>query len=178
VNVEPVRTTAHCLGRDHGRKQLEQVSVDNPVTHIGDEGVLREYNRSDVFRLQEYLETLEQIDPEPLTKHHFAPGIYVRELLIPAGTVLTGKVHRHETMNILVSGTLKVTTDDGVQELTGPMIFNSQPGMKKAAVTFTDVIWLNVHPTESTDLEEIEQEFIVPEDEALEQEKRKCLGGT
>ena len=116
------------------------------------------------------------VDLEDATLHHFAPGVYVRELRIPAGTVLTGKIHKHEIMNILVSGTIRVTTDAGIEELTGPMIFNSAAGSKKAGYALTDVVWLNVHPTESTDLEEIETEFIAPSFEALEQEKRKCLG--
>jgi len=102
------------------------------------------------------------------TQHHFAPGIYVRELFIPAGTVLTGKIHRHELMNILVSGTIQVTTDTGVTELTGPKIYNSPPGMKKAAYAITDTIWLNIHPTTETDLVKIEDEFIAPSFEALE----------
>lgn len=135
------------------------------------------YTREQILALEEAIKTLPQIDPEPLTRHHFAPGIYTRELFIPEGTILTGKIHRHEIMNVLVSGTLKVTTDEGIQLLTGPLIFNSKAGTKKAAVTLTDVIWLNIHPTESTDLEEIEREFIAPSFDALEQEEKLCLGG-
>jgi len=123
--------------------------------------------REQVMALEEAMLAMpEQIELE--TQHHFAPGIYVRELLIPAGTVLTGKIHRHELMNILVSGTIQVTTDNGVSELTGPKIYNSPPGMKKAAYAITDVIWLNIHPTTETDLVKIEDEFIAPSFEALE----------
>lgn len=122
------------------------------------------------------IELLEPVDLEPYTKHHFAPGIYTRELTIPAGTVLTGMIHRHEIQNILVSGTIRVTTDEGVVELTGPKIFNSAAGTKKAGYAITDVIWLNVHATESTDLKEIETHFIAPSFEALEQEQQKWLG--
>lgn len=132
------------------------------------------YTRDQIVQLEERMRELPQIEFD--VKHHFAPGIYTRELFIPAGTVLTGKIHRYEVMNVLVSGTLKVTTDEGIEVLTGPMIFNSEAGTKKAAVTFTDVIWLNIHPTELTDLDAIEKEFIAPSFEALEQEKTLCLG--
>ena len=137
-------------------------------------GETRSYTKDQIIQLEETLKTLPQIVME--TKHHFSPGIYTRELFIPKGTVLTGKIHRYEVMNVLVSGTIKVTTDDGIETLTGPMIFNSRAGTKKAAVSMTDVIWLNIHPTELTDLEEIEKEFIAPSFEALEQEKKLCLG--
>lgn len=134
-------------------------------------------SREKVMQLEKAIKGLpEQLDLDALTSHHFAPGIYVRELFIPAGTVLTGKIHRHETMNILVSGTIRVTTDDGVTELTGMKIYNSPPGMKKAALAVTDTIWLNIHPTEETDLVKIEEEFIAPSfedlDEALENDTK------
>ena len=129
--------------------------------------------REKIMQLERAISELpNQLDLDALTSHHFAPGIYVRELFIPAGTVLTGKIHRHETMNILVSGTIRVTTDDGVVELTGLKIYNSQPGMKKAALAVTDTIWLNIHPTEETDLGKIEEEFIAPSFEALENETK------
>lgn len=136
---------------------MKELATQNPVS------------REKIMQLERAISELpNQLDLNDLTKHHFAPGIYVRELFIPAGTVLTGKIHRHEIMNILVSGTIRVTTDDGVKELTGMKIYNSQPGTKKAAVAVTDTIWLNVHPTKETDLVKIEEEFIAPSFEALE----------
>lgn len=133
--------------------------------------------RQAVFNLEEAIkEGLDQLDADALTSHHFAPGVYVRELFIPQGAVLTGKIHRHEIMNILVSGTIRVTTDDGVVTLTGPKIFTSKAGTKRAGYALTDTVWLNVHPTEETDLTKIENEFIVPSFEALNQEEAICLG--
>lgn len=144
------------------------------VKTFGDSHEVRPYTRDDILQLEEAIKTLPQM--EFTTNHYFAPGVYTRELFIPAGTVLTGKIHRHEIMNVLVSGTIRVTTDDGIERLTGPLIFNSQAGTKKAGFTETDVIWLNIHPTKLTDLEEIEKEFIAPSFEALEQEQKLCLG--
>jgi len=118
--------------------------------------------------LEEAIKMLPQVDLTAHTKHHFAPGIYVRELFIPAGTILTGAIHRFEVMNILVSGSIRVTTDAGVQTLTGPMVFNSKAGSKKAGFALTDVVFLNVHPTDLTDVDEIEKEVIAPSFEALE----------
>lgn len=140
-------------------------------THFCKDVVIQQgaVSREKVMQLEEAIKQLPgQANPDDYTKHHFAPGVYVRELFIPAGMVLTGKIHKHELMNILVSGTIRVTTDDGVTELTGPKIYNSSPGMKKAAYAITDVIWLNVHPTEETDLVKIEDQFIAPSFEALE----------
>ena len=135
---------------------------------MGDLAVTHEVSRERVMELEAAMKQLPQIDLSGGIKHHFAPGVYVRELFIPADTLLTGKTHRFETMNILVSGTILVTTDEGVKELTGPLIFNSKAGSKKAGYAKTDVIFLNVHAIESTDVDEIEQLAIMDDVEALE----------
>jgi len=152
--------------------------VDNPITHIGDERVLEKYSRDAILRLEEAIKTqLEPMDPEPLTKHYFADGIYLRQLTIPAGVVVTGKIHKTRHLTIICSGIVQITTDDGVKTIEGPAVFVSEPGIKKAAYALTDVVVMNPHPTESTDLEEIERQVIAPSFDALEQEERACLGG-
>lgn len=107
---------------------------------------------------------LTQLPPAecPVT-HHFADGIYGREMFIPAGTVLTGKIHRHSTLNILAQGEIEVTTPQGMRRLVAPAVFVSKPGCKKVGVALTDVVWVNALPTEETDIEKIEAEFIEPE---------------
>lgn len=132
--------------------------------------------RGQMLRLENAIRTsLEPYDAEANTQHHFAPGIYLRSLFLPAGTVLTGKIHRFETMNILMFGTIRVATEGGVTDLTGPLVFNSPPGTKKAGFAMTDCLFCNVHPTDLTDLEKIEAEFIVPSFEALDQESTPAL---
>lgn len=103
------------------------------------------------------------IDVDEITRHHFADGIYGRELRIPAGTVLTGKMHRHATLNILAAGEITVSTVDGMKRLRAPAIFTSPANCKKVGYAHTDVVFLNVHPSTETDLAKLEAEFIVPE---------------
>ena len=129
-------------------------------------------------RLQNAEENLLSQDQlEIPVKHHFAGGIYVREILIPAGSIIMGKRHRHATCNFLVSGELSLYMGEGIpsKRVRGPMIFESHPGTKKLAYSHTDAVFMNFHPTEETDLEIIEKEFIIPEQEYIE-EIEKCLG--
>ena len=111
----------------------------------------------------------------PVT-HHFADGVYGRELFIPAGTVLTGKTHRFATMNLLMHGEITVSTPDGMRRLTAPAIFTSVPGCKKAGYAHTDTIWVNIHPTKLRDLAAIESKFIEPETPATISEGFVWLG--
>lgn len=114
---------------------------------------------------------------EALIEHIFADGVYCRKMTITAGTTLTGKIHRHSTLNILLEGRIIVTNADGaVRTLEAPNVFVSPPGCKKVGHALTDTVWLNVHPTKLTDLAAIEAKFIVPEAPHLLEEETPCLG--
>lgn len=111
----------------------------------------------------------------PVT-HHFAHGIYGREMFIPAGTILTGKIHKYSTLNLLIEGEITVTTPEGVRRITAPAVFTSPPGCKKVGFAHTDVRWVNVHPTRLTDVAAIEQKFIEPEAPHALGKEVACLG--
>jgi len=95
----------------------------------------------------------------PLT-HHFAPDVYGREMLLPVGNVVVGKLHRHAHLNVILKGKVRVTTEEGVKEYTAPCIFTSFSGTKRAVYVLEETIWLTVHPTEQTDLKKIEDYVI------------------
>ena len=111
---------------------------------------------------QAILESPHQIDMVQNTYHHFAEGIYLRELFIPAGVVLTGKIHTTQHLTIIARGTVRITTDFGVEEITGPAVFVSEVGAKKAMYAITDVTLMNPHPTNERDIVKIEEKFIAP----------------
>lgn len=93
-------------------------------------------------------------------KHYFAPGNYAREMFLPKGHVIVGKIHKHAHLNIISYGHVLVSTPDGQEELKGPLTFTSEPGTKRAVYILEDTLWTTIHPTESTDVEEIEEEII------------------
>lgn len=95
-------------------------------------------------------------------KHYFSPGVYARELTIPAGVCLTGAVHRYEQLNILSQGTMKVLLEDGtIQEVSAPFTVVSPPGTKRIAVALTDCVWTTILGTDETDVEIIEKHFVM-----------------
>ena len=50
--------------------------------------------RSGVMQIEKEMLEHEQVEM-PVT-HHFSKDLYARELFIPAGTLLVGKIHKHE----------------------------------------------------------------------------------
>ena len=102
-----------------------------------------------VKALEEVLLEVPQVDCP--VRHHFAPGIYAREITIPKGTVLTGAVHKKQNLAVLSSGKLQLVTDDGTTIISAPHILTVMPGMKNAAYALEDSVWTNFFPTEETD---------------------------
>ena len=104
----------------------------------------------------------------PLT-HRFADQTYIREIFIPAGTLIVGKIHRHSHLNFISKGRVLVRTESGgVEELVAPLTIISPAGTKRIAYALEDTTWTTVHVTDKTDMVEIEKEIIVEDYAALE----------
>lgn len=107
------------------------------------------------------LKTHEQTEC-PVT-HRFAPGVYLREIFMPADTVVIGKIHKTEHFNILIKGACLIVHDDGRrEELRAPMTFVSKAGVQKVLYILEDMIWQTVHVTAEMDMEKLEAELIEP----------------
>jgi len=115
-------------------------------------------NREGIADLQDVLKGMDQLALEPV--HRFSEGLYARELTLPAGSVVVGKIHKHAHLNVIMKGRCTVTTPFGSDELEGPMIFESKPDTKRAVYAHTDTVWITFHPTEETDVDVIEEQII------------------
>ena len=100
---------------------------------------------------------------EPLTKHYFHGGMYCREVFREGGVLVVGAVHKKEHFYLIVSGTVAITTDDGVEEVTGPHLFMSKPGTKRAVYAITDALCMTFHAIEAKTVEEAEAELVEEE---------------
>lgn len=119
-------------------------------------------SREKITELQELMLSLNEGLELPV-RHHFAPGVYCRELTIPAGVVAVGKIHRTEHLTIISSGKVTIWTEEGMKTLEAPCMLHSMPGAKRAAYAHTEVVITTIHPTTETDLAKLEAELIEPE---------------
>lgn len=113
------------------------------------------------------------IEIEP--KHHFSKGIYAREILIPKGTTLTGKIHRTEHINIISQGDISVLTEQGIKRIQAPFTMISKPGTKRVGYAHEDTVWTTIHGTDETDLEKLELELIANSHAEIECRDEKLL---
>lgn len=121
--------------------------------------------RQKVQTLQNVISQLPQYEPE--TKHTFHAGMYCREVWRPAGVIIVGKVHKKEHFYLIVSGTVAITTDEGVKSVTGPTLLCSKPGTKRAVYAETDALCMTFHVVDAKTIEDAEQELVEEDDSSM-----------
>tara|TARA_R110002020_G_scaffold1420_1_gene6426 strand:- start:2199 stop:2723 length:525 start_codon:yes stop_codon:yes gene_type:complete len=95
-------------------------------------------------------------------KHSFSDGIYVREMFVPKGTMLVGKIIKQTHHIFLMSGKIAIITEEGEKIMQGPCSVVAKGGTKRVGYALTDVVWINVHPnaTDTQDLCKLEKQVI------------------
>lgn len=100
--------------------------------------------------------------------HRFAPGVYLREISMPADTIVIGRVHKTEHFNVILKGAALIVHDDGRrEELRAPMTFVSKAGVQKVLYIIEDMIWQTIHVTPETDMAKLESDLVEPRDVPL-----------
>ena len=117
--------------------------------------------------LIERVKSGELVEQDCPVTHRFSEGIYLREILMPAGTRIIGKIHATEHFNVVLTGRCTVITAEGITEITAPYTFTSKAGVQKVVVVHEDCQWQTLHVTNKTDLEEIEKDVIVEDYDQL-----------
>ena len=120
--------------------------------------------RSAIFRMEDVVTSIpgNGVEESGIRHvHHFAPGVYAKEMIVPADVFITGKVHKTEHISIFLSGKMIVADGSGGSvEIEAPMIEIGQPGIKRAGYTLEEVRWLTVHPTDETDIDTLDEIFL------------------
>ena len=121
------------------------------------------------------MQELPQVDIE--ITHHFAPGVYAREMFVPAGILLTGKIHKTEHLNIISQGHFSVSNMGESVDIKAPHTFVSPVGTKRAIYAHVDSTWTTIHVTEETDLVKLEELTIAESFEVLEMDEKVLIEG-
>lgn len=127
-------------------------------------GHLAEFSREKILALETQLAKLPQLPPEARpVRHIFAPGLYLREIFLPAGVCVTGRIHKYDHA-VMVLGDISVySQDEGMVRITGCETFVSSAGVKRAVVTHANTWFTTIHanPTNERDLDKLEALFTV-----------------
>jgi hypothetical protein len=112
--------------------------------------------------------------------HRFTPGLYIREIFMPAGSVLTSKIHKTEHPFVILKGIVSVwTADRGTVTLKAPYTGITEPGTRRVLFVHEDTVWTTFHVGDEDAVEAIEERIIEKRDNCRLTTKQKemlCLG--
>lgn len=152
---------------------LEKINFDTEMN------LSKEEVRELLAKIEEFMKTCPQVEI-PL-KHYFSNGVYAREITIPKGALIVGKIHKFQNMTSISKGEVSVLSIDGQVRLQAGDTIVSSPGVKRLIYAHEETKWTTFHATKETDIEKIEKELIaddysdVVENEIIEVEVKPCL---
>lgn len=122
----------------------------------------RDFSLKEIESLEAKLLDLPQVNV-PLT-HIFAPHVYWREVCMPAGSFIIGHLHKTEHLNVILTGKVKVLMEGKLHTIEAPLVVKSGPNVRKILYIDETCRWATIHPTDTTDLEELAEELIIKSD--------------
>jgi hypothetical protein len=124
-------------------------------------------------------DSLQLLDVDALTSHYFCEGQYARELQIPKGHVVVGKMHATENFFVLTKGDMTIWTPLGMKRVHAPFMCVTRPGDKRVGFAHEDSTTINFHANvdNEQDLLVLEDRYIIPERLGYDGHERKALQG-
>lgn len=108
-------------------------------------------------------------DCAPL-RHVFGDGLYIREITMPKGMIITSKIHKYEHPFFVMTGECTIMTDEKLIRIKAPYWGITKPGTKRVLYMHEETVWATVHATELKDPKEIVEQISVLDFSELEEE--------
>ena len=163
------------LTKEESKVQFEEVTEELGLLHsfdfdeawdIGLEIRRRKEFRENIGELERAVtefdggmtgELLHKTNP---VKHTFVGGCYVREIYNPANELIITKIHKKEHPFFLMQGEMSILTEDGIEHIKAPYQGVTKVGTKRAIYTHEECIFITVHATDNTSIEDVEEEVV------------------
>jgi hypothetical protein len=137
--------------------------VENNIQVVDFNSIASNLNKSEIRSFIKDIETKMMTEGEHIeipVNHHFSKDVYAREMVVPKGTMLVGKIHKHQNLNILSQGEVSILSIDGSLRVKAPYTFVGSPGSKRLFYMHEDTVWTTIHGTNETNVDKIEESFI------------------
>ena len=109
----------------------------------------------------------------PVT-HRFTKDMYIREVFVPAGTILTSEIHKNEHPHVLSLGKITMWDGEGGEiTVTAPYCGITKENARRVVLVHEDCIFTTFHVTEAKNVEDAEKDIFVDYDNILMNENVK-----
>ena len=99
----------------------------------------------------------------------------MREITMPAGSLIIGHEHLTEHFNVILTGKARVMIDGVIEDLVAPCYFISKPNVRKVLYIVEEMKFATIHPTEETSVDVLEQTLIRKSNSFIKHEEVKAL---
>ena len=170
------------LTKEESKEQFERVTEQLGLKHSFDFDEAWEIGL-EIRKRKEFREKISELEKEIVStdgsitgesmyktnpvKHTFAGGCYVREIYNPADELKITKIHKKEHPFFLMKGEMSILTEEGIQHIKAPYQGVTKPGTKRAIYTHEECIFITVHATDNTTIEDVEDEVVCTKYEDL-----------
>lgn len=111
-------------------------------------------------RMQTFINSMQGLPAGKYSYRHIvSDGVYMRELRLRKGTMIAGVVHKKETAMLMVKGSMKIFSEEGLNIVKAYSVKISPPGTQRAGIALEDTILVTVHSVASPLLEDIIEEL-------------------
>jgi len=169
------------LSKEESRAQFVEITEMLGLKHsfnfdeaweIGEEIRRRKDFREKITELEQAIISVEGTTGEVMhkanpVKHTFAGGCYIREIYNPAHELIITKIHKKEHPFFLMKGEMSILTEEGIKNIKAPYQGVTKPGTKRAIYTHEECIFITVHATDNTTIEDVEEEVVCTKYEDL-----------
>lgn len=118
---------------------------------------LTTYSREKVEALHQQMLAAPEAQFVPEVRHFFTPGVYAREMYMPAGACVIGKVHLRDHLCVAL-GDVSVYSPSGLKRYTGYHVFETKAGTQRTLFAHDATWWTTIHsnPDDERDIETLE----------------------
>lgn len=96
------------------------------------------------------------------TGHGFLQNQYVRQMIAPAGALITSVIHAIENPFFLSKGRCVTwSKEEGVQVLQAPYCGVTKPGTRRIIYVLEEIVWTNVWAIKATNVQEAEEQILI-----------------
>jgi len=92
--------------------------------------------------------------------HHFSDGLYAKQMIIPADTMILKHTHSFSHLSILASGKVAVMRGDEVDVIEAPACIEIKAGLVHGVKALTDCVWFCIHATDEKDVLKVDNVLI------------------
>ncbi len=100
--------------------------------------------------------------------HTFVEGMYIREIFMPKGTLITSKIHKTRHPYEITKGKVLVRINEEEWEhLEAPYMGITESGTRRVLYILEDTLWTTYHLTDKKTVDEVEADIIEKHDNPL-----------